>query len=287
MFSLLSDVKLPPEAIKSPGGCWMTFPKLDSRTRSALQALAIAALITTVAWGEGLRTIPRTGAAAREVGARTTAAAFTAAAPTGSQPRSHAWSSVGVSARVAKASPPEGERRDAGRREGQQDAAERITITGGYVNDPGFTFCTAQPTADPTTFAGECDGLGAQWTGGITGHTLVRLAATVDIEGNATGTYDDWFYGVLRPDNTFGMLHFRGIFSVAGATGEFHAEAEIVDASCGFEGWSGSFVADGFAVHGGFIVEATRPVNPPAPDPTCNPVDAESLPLLWRAQVGP
>jgi hypothetical protein len=149
------------------------------------------------------------------------------------------------------------------------------TVRGAYVNDTACTYGTVAPTADPSTFAIECAGPGATWTGGFTGQTLVRLVGTFDAEGNLGGTYDDYFYGRYMGDGTVGELHFHGTFTSTAE--EFLAQATIVGGTCGFAGSSGSFTAFGQAFTGGYVAQWTRP-SATTPNPTCNPVDPDSLP---------
>lgn len=81
------------------------------------------------------------------------------------------------------------------------------------------------------------------------------------------------------PDGTKGELHFKGTFTIIGATSEFFARASIVDGTCGFAGSSGTFTADGISLFGGYTAEWIRPAPPVAADASCNPVDPDSLPV--------
>ena len=164
---------------------------------------------------------------------------------------------------------------------GQQAHAseETITVRGGFVNDPACAFATVGQTADPTTFALDCRGLNSIYTGGFTGQTTSHLKFTIDVYGNIEGTFDEWFYGRYMGDGTLGELHVRGTFSIDGATSGFVAEADIVDGTCGFVGSTGTATFDGHSLFGGYTFRWTRPTPPVTPDPTCNPVDPDSLPV--------
>jgi hypothetical protein len=152
-----------------------------------------------------------------------------------------------------------------------------VTVNGGFVNDSSCT-PTAVPGGGPDVFTFPCTG-GDLYTGGFTGHTVSKVNVSADIEGNLWGTYDEWFVGTYIADGTTGGLHFRGTVAIDGATLGFYAAATIIDGTCGFAGSTGTETADGNAVFGGYTVKWTRPTPPVAPDPTCNPVDPDSLPV--------
>ena len=160
-----------------------------------------------------------------------------------------------------------------------QASVEAITVRGGFVNDSACAFATVGQTADPTTFALECQGFGSVYTGGFTGQLMTHIKGTIDIYGNIEGTYNEWLYGRYAGDGTLGELHFRGSFSVDGATSSFVGRANLVDGTCGFAGSTGTATFDGHSLFGGYTVKWTRPKPPVASDPTCNPVDPDSLPV--------
>lgn len=160
---------------------------------------------------------------------------------------------------------------------GASGSGDKVTIVRGeYVNDNALICTEVRPTSDPIAVQVTCSGPGAYWNGGFTGHTIVKLDATMDNAGNIKGTYDDYFYGAYTGDNTFGELHFKGTFRTEGI--QFFAEGKIVDGTCGFAGSTGTFTANGNGVFGGYKAEWIRPKTPVAPDPTCNPLDPNSLP---------
>lgn len=159
--------------------------------------------------------------------------------------------------------------------EGLQEAT---TVRGGWVNDTACPFGQLGPTSDPTTFAIDCRGASSIFTGGFTGHTLTHITGTIDVHGNVKGSFDEWFYGRYMGDGTQGELHYQGTVNIDGGTGEFFAEARIVDGTCGFVGSKGSFAFDGNPLIGGYTAKWIRPATPVAPDATCNPVDPDSLP---------
>lgn len=157
------------------------------------------------------------------------------------------------------------------------DPGKRVTIVRGeYVNDNALICSEVRPTSDPIAVQVTCYGGGAYWNGGFTGHTIVKVQATMDADGNLKGTYDDWFYGSYTGDYTVGELHFKGTFRTEGS--QFFAEAKIVDGTCGFAGSTGTATYYGNGMLGEYKAEWIRPKTPVAPDPTCNPIDPNSLP---------
>lgn len=147
------------------------------------------------------------------------------------------------------------------------------------MNDTACAFATVGQTADPTTLSLDCRGLNSIYVGDLAGQTLSHLKFTIDEHGNTEGTFDEWFYGRYMKDGTLGELHFQGTFRIDGATSSFVGEANIVDGTCGFAGSTGTATFDGNSLFGGYTAKWNRPQPPVTPDPTCNPIDPDSLPV--------
>lgn len=165
---------------------------------------------------------------------------------------------------------PLAQRRDPSPGRGRSDASSAaLVVRGAYVNH--LELCGGDVAGtDPMTFELSCQ-IGSIWYGGFTGHTKGTMQATFDISGNMTARYDEWLYATYQGDHSVGGLRFVGWAFVDGKTGAFHAEGEIVDGSCAWEGSTGRFVADGHWANGGYRMEWKRP-SLASTDATCIPI---------------
>lgn len=117
-------------------------------------------------------------------------------------------------------------------------------------------------------------GPGAILTGGFAGLTFATTNAAIDMQGNVSGTFDEWFYGRYVADGTQGGLHYTGTFIITAATAGFVAEGTIVGGTCGFAGSAGTITFVGSAAFGGYTADWVRPAARASSDSTiCNPVD--------------
>src|SRR2546421_10644689 len=138
-----------------------------------------------------------------------------------------------------------------------------VTVRGGFVNDIGAAYCNPQttkfgPGTPPRSVTSSCNG-GSLYNGGWTGHTIINLTATVFVNGDIRGTFDEWFYGFYTADDSYGGIHWRGRFSIDGATGGFKAASRILGGTCDFAGSSGYVVYNGDEVNGGYVATWAHP----------------------------
>lgn len=159
------------------------------------------------------------------------------------------------------------------------EASTTVTVRGGYINDAvgpcNPVTAKTGPGTPPSYATVSCLG-GSLYNGALSGHTVINLKATFYTNGNATGTFDEWFYGTYTADRTVGGIHWKGSFSINGATGAFQASAAIVGGTCDFAGSSGSMSYTGHEVNGGYVGTWTRPST--TSRMPCNPLVAPSLP---------
>ena len=146
------------------------------------------------------------------------------------------------------------------------------TVRGGWINEPPF--CDPRgsevgPGTPPESVSFSCVAV-SPVTGGWTGHNVERVEGTLYSNGDVTGTADAWFYGIYTADKTYGGIHFRGTFSIDGATGAFEEEAQIIGGTCAFAGSSGTISFFGYQLYGGYVAEWFRPAN--ASTEPCNPI---------------
>jgi hypothetical protein len=149
-------------------------------------------------------------------------------------------------------------------------SAPAVVARGGYVNDLPCIPLGAGTGADGSVDL-VCSG-GSIWDGDFLGRTVIYMRQTIDSASHVTGTYEEFFVGTYAGDQSRGGIHTKGYF-VVDEKNSFYARAEIVGATCDWAGSSGSMVADGFVVNGGYVVTWNRPPASAASDPACNPVD--------------
>lgn len=163
-----------------------------------------------------------------------------------------------------------------------------LTVRGGFVNDIGAAFCnllTAKPGTGtpPGSVTASCTG-GTLYDGGWTGHTITHVAATIHLNGDMAGSFDEWFYGIFTGDESYGGIHWKGTFSIDGATGGFQGASTIVAGTCAFAGSTGHVTYTGDEVNGGYV--ATWYHRGSASSAPCNPFIFRGLPRaesVWRS----
>lgn len=146
-------------------------------------------------------------------------------------------------------------------------AAELKTegVVGGWFNGLPCPFTAAEPPAsNSSTVAFECMS-GSIWDGSWVGHTLYRVAGTLDVvTGDIHATVDETLLGVVSATRAAGTLHLVGTADVDGETGTLIVRERIVGGTGAFEGSSGTVVFDGAQValvagHGGYQGSWTHP----------------------------
>ena len=142
-----------------------------------------------------------------------------------------------------------------------------ITVLGGYVNDEACVPLSGGPADETGTFEATCE-IGSTYAGGFRGHTLGTLKGRLDVAGNASGVFDETFYGQYVPDGSWGTWRVTGTFTVDGATQVLQGQGRISDGTCGFEGSSGTWRFVGTSFYGSYTAQWTRPLTTPS-DPVC------------------
>lgn len=161
---------------------------------------------------------------------------------------------------------------------------QTITIYGSFVLTPCAP-TKVTPGNPATTIVVTCKST-SQLSGALVGIDSSSFAGSLDVVGGgASGTSDDWFYGVYDPgglDRTTGGLHLKGTEVLDGDTGGFRETATIVGGTCGFAGSSGTAHFYGTLVgatagFGGYTATWTRPYPALFVD-ACNPVTPLPMP---------
>lgn len=102
-------------------------------------------------------------------------------------------------------------------------------------------------------------GAGALLYGGFSGASLASADASLDDDGNLSGTFEETLVNHWQgPGSVFGTLHYTGTFEINTTTGAFLAEGVIDGGTCGFAGSSGTIVFQGNAVTGTYTAAWTH-----------------------------
>jgi hypothetical protein len=140
------------------------------------------------------------------------------------------------------------------------EAAESKTedVVGGWLGELPCPFTSVAPSAgSATTVAFVCVS-GTTWDGSWVGHTVYRVAGTLDVaSGDIHATIDETLNGLVSATRAAGTLHLVGTVDVDGATGAIVVRERIVGGTGAFEGSSGTVEFDGAQValvvgHGGY-----------------------------------
>lgn len=149
----------------------------------------------------------------------------------------------------------------------KKSVTKPITVVGAYVTDVTCLPLSGTPTNEIGTFEVTCE-IGAIYTGAFRGHTKGTLKGTFDAAGNASGVFDETFYGQYVPDGSWGTWRDTGTFTLDGATQVLQGQGTISEGTCGFYGSSGIFTFGGTSTYGSYSAQWTRPVTAPS-DPAC------------------
>ena len=131
-------------------------------------------------------------------------------------------------------------------------------VVGGWVGELPCPFTSLTPGSGSTTTAAfECVS-GTTWDGVWTGHTMYRVAGTLDVvSGDMHATIDETLIGLVAATQATGTLHLLGAVDVVGATGAAVVRERIVGGTGAFLRSSGTVEFDGTQValavgHGGY-----------------------------------
>lgn len=137
-------------------------------------------------------------------------------------------------------------------------SASETAVRGGYLEDvPCSSAPVIDPGADPAAFPFDCVG-STTWDGSWTGQTVFTAKGVVNLfTGDASGTIDETFYGVVSASQAPGTVSFHETFFLDGATNTIHIEATIIGGTDAFEGSCGTVTFDGTQLsstvgHGGY-----------------------------------
>lgn len=135
-------------------------------------------------------------------------------------------------------------------------ATTTITVRGGWFTDAAASYCnptatTMDPGFPPSYVVLHCI-TGQAVDGSFMGHSVATTITKVNSNTGATGTFDEWIYGMYWGDGSVGGLHVRGTFTISSVDGGFSSTGTIVGGTCDFAGSTGTLNSTGYGVTGGY-----------------------------------